>query len=136
MAYSETFAFVPDVRCFEASDALVVRLAGYVGTTQQLFDLLYRLLRLPGYFGFNWNALFDCLRDFHWIDERDVIIVHEDLPDLPQLEMKTYLEVLRDAVGDWKPGEAHSLRVVFDEKDRGYVAKLLTPVDQSPESQP
>lgn len=112
------FTFVSDTSEFIDRGARVARVEGRVCTAQQLFDLLYRLLTLPGYFGFNWNALSDCLRDFHWIDERDVVIVHDELPELPRLEMKTYLEVLSDAVLDWKPGEAHSLKVVFNDKDR------------------
>lgn len=111
------FTFVADTRDFVDSDALVARVAGNICTTQQLFELFYRLLALPGYFGFNWNALFDCLRDFHWVDERNVVIVHDELPELPPLEMRTYLEVLRDAVVDWKSGEAHSLKVLFNNRD-------------------
>ncbi|MFM0381165.1 barstar family protein [Paraburkholderia strydomiana] len=125
MVASNTFTFVPDVRAFVTSDALVARVAGDIRTSQQLFDLLYRVLTLPGYFGFNWNALFDCLRDFHWINERMVLIVHDDVPALALSEMKIYLEVLRDAVTDWKPGEAHALQVVFDEKDRARIENAL-----------
>ncbi|KWA11575.1 hypothetical protein WT37_21165 [Burkholderia territorii] len=83
------------------------------------------MLTLPGYFGFNWNALFDCLRDFHWISERTVVIVHDELPELEPSEMKTYFEVLRDAVTDWKVGEAHSLQVVFDERDRARIEAVM-----------
>jgi RNAse (barnase) inhibitor barstar len=125
MVASNIFSFVPDVRAFVRSDALVARVAGDIHTSQQLFDLLYRVLSLPGYFGFNWNALFDCLRDFHWVNERVVLIVHDDVPVLAPSEMKIYLEVLRDAVVDWKPGEAHALQVVFDEKERARIQDAL-----------
>lgn len=119
------FTFVLDTRQFVDSGARVARVGGSICTAQQLFDLLYRLLTLPGYFGFNWNALSDCLRDFHWIDERNVVIVHDELPELAPMEMKTYLEVLSDAVLDWKPGEAHSLKVVFNEKDRRHIEATI-----------
>jgi len=118
MNVSNSFSFVSDIQRFSENDAFIARIADRICTTQQLFELLYRLLTLPGYFGFNWNALFDCLRDFHWIDQKVVVIVHDQLPELPPLDLRAYLEVLRDAVVDWKPGEAHLLQVVFDEKDR------------------
>jgi hypothetical protein len=118
MKTSNSFVFVSDIQNFSASDAFMVRIKDHLYTTQQLFELLYRLLMLPGYFGFNWNALFDCFRDFHWIDKKMVIIVHDRLPEIPSADLRTYFEVLRDAVVDWKPGEDHSLQVVFDEKDR------------------
>jgi hypothetical protein len=126
MSVSKAFTFVPGVREFTVSDALVARVIDVVQTPTQLFELFYRLLTLRGYFGFNWNALFDCLRDFHWVSQGRVVIVHDTFPALPQSELKTYLEVLRDAVLDWKPGEAHSLEVVFDENDRARVEALMT----------
>lgn len=39
-----------------------------VRTRQQLFDELARVLELPGYFGRNWDALDECLRE---LAERD-----------------------------------------------------------------
>jgi len=119
------FTFVENTQDFKKADTFTARVAGNIRTSQQLFELLYGLLKLPGYFGFNWNALFDCLRDFHWIAERNVAIVHDDLPKLPKEEMRTYLEILRDAIVDWKLGEIHSLQVVFDEKDRSCIQEVM-----------
>ncbi|MFR9164902.1 MAG: barstar family protein [Dysgonomonas sp.] len=34
-------------------------------------------MRFPNYFGFNWNALLDCLRDFDWIEEKYIILIHD-----------------------------------------------------------
>jgi len=121
-----SFSFVPDIQRFSVNDAFIARVTDRICTTQQLFELLCRLLTLPGYFGFNWNALFDCLRDFYWIDQKVIVIVHHQLPELPRSDLRTYLEVLRDAVVDWKPGEAHLLQVVFDEKDRIRVEAAMT----------
>jgi RNAse (barnase) inhibitor barstar len=100
MSILEAFTFVPRVREFAADDALVARVVDVAQAPKQLFELFYRLFSLPGYFGFNWNALFDCLRDFDWVDQGKVVIVHDTFPALSQSEMKTYLEVLRDAVLD------------------------------------
>ena len=123
----DVFTFVPNTVGFVENDAFVARIAGNIQSTQQLFELFYRLLALPGYFGFNWNALFDCLRDFHWVNEKNIVIIHDDLPELDALEMRIYLEVLSDAIVDWKPGEEHSLKVVFNDKDRTRIkAGMLT----------
>lgn len=138
MGQLDAFTFVSDASEFIDSGARVARVDGRVCTAQQLFDLLYRLLALPGYFGFNWTALSDCVRDFHWIDERDVVVVHDELPGLPSWEVKTYLEVLSDAALGWKPGEAHSLKIVFNDKDRPRIEATMmrarTPSDRAPAS--
>jgi RNAse (barnase) inhibitor barstar len=83
-------------------------------------------LNFPAYFGNNWDALFDCLRDFHWMDEPNIVIVHDDLPNLPPTEIRIYLGVLRDAVQDWKPDETGSLQVVFNERDRATIERTLS----------
>ena len=120
------FTFVSDTKDFVDSGARVARVAGAICTAQQLFDLFYRVLTLPGYFGFNWNALSDCLRDFHWVDERNVVIVHDELPELPSSDMRIYLDVLLEAVMDWKRDEAHSLKVIFNDRDRLRIEAILT----------
>ena len=34
----------------------------------------------PSYFGKNWDALYDCLTDLRWLKEKNILIVHDDLP--------------------------------------------------------
>ncbi|MFF3617204.1 barstar family protein [Streptomyces sp. NPDC002580] len=44
--------------------------------TDAAFQQFYDELRLPGYFGWNWDALSDCLRDLNWLPaDRYVLIV-------------------------------------------------------------
>lgn len=41
-----------------------------------VFQQFYDRLRLPDYFGWNWDALSDCLRDLRWLPaDRYVVIV-------------------------------------------------------------
>ncbi|MFE2021460.1 barstar family protein [Streptomyces sp. NPDC059499] len=35
--------------------------------TDSVFQVFYDGLRLPDYFGWNWDALSDCLRDLNWL---------------------------------------------------------------------
>lgn len=102
-----------------------VRLDPLISSTDELLKSMYYLLWFPGYFGFNWNSLYDCLRNFEWISYTKIIIEHDSLPDIPYFELKTYLEVLRDAVIDWESDERHQLEIVFDEKDRMRIDNIL-----------
>lgn len=40
-----------------------------------LFEALSRALLFPKYFGMNWDALDDCLRDLDWLPARGYVVV-------------------------------------------------------------
>ncbi|MFD7323104.1 barstar family protein [Streptomyces sp. NPDC059875] len=40
-----------------------------------VFTQFYEHLRLPDYFGWNWNALHDCLSDLKWITAGKCILI-------------------------------------------------------------
>ncbi|RKT22482.1 guanyl-specific ribonuclease Sa [Paraburkholderia sp. RAU2J] len=106
-------------------EAFVAVMPHAIGMKSTLLEALASALAFPAYFGSNWDALFDCLRDFSWIAERNIVLVHDDLPALPERELQIYLRVLRDSVLDWSPEEAHRFEVVFKETDREAVEEVL-----------
>jgi RNAse (barnase) inhibitor barstar len=91
---------------------------------QELFSTLSKQLFFPKYSGTNWDALYDLLSDFHWIKVERIYIIHLDLPSLSLKDLKSYVDVLYDAMNNWKEGEAHLLEIVFQEKDRNNVEKI------------
>lgn len=40
---------------------------------EELFNQLKTMLKFPDYFGGNWNALNDCLGDFNWVSQKNII---------------------------------------------------------------
>lgn len=123
MSQSVPFAFGP--LAFDTSEVFYARLRPDIYKNEQLLQALYQVLWFPGYFGFNWNALHDCLTDLFWIREKRVVLEHVGLPNIPEAELKIYLEILRDAVVDWKDGDNHRLEIVFSTQDRDRVVELL-----------
>ncbi|WP_327380951.1 barstar family protein [Streptomyces sp. NBC_01207] len=79
----------------------VVRLDGReMRDTDAVFLQFYERLKLPDYFGWNWNALLDCLRDLHWLRPADryVFIVEaadEVLPDDADAQQLLFRTLLR-----------------------------------------
>jgi RNAse (barnase) inhibitor barstar len=108
-----------------AADAFYACLDRSIYKKEQLLEALYELLCFPGYFGFNWDALNDCLNDLSWIRERRIVLEHAELPNIPEFELKIYLEILRDAVISWEADGEHHFEVVFRELDRNRVIALL-----------
>ncbi len=86
---------------------------------------------LPDYFGFNWDALDECLRDLQWIEQREIVLVHDDMPKLSEKELKTYLDILVYAIEDWQNFRdqqdwqnwiEHKLEVVFPESAKEWIS--------------
>ena len=119
------FRYEPQPNAYRPKDAFVAMLPSAIETKSGLLEALASLLTFPNYFGFNWDALFDCFRDFSWVSQHDIVLVHCELPMLPQSELKVYLRLLRDSVLDWRPNEAHSFKVVFAESDKETIESLL-----------
>ncbi|HAW77396.1 MAG TPA: hypothetical protein DCW74_16890 [Alteromonas australica] len=90
-----------------------------------LFDALSSTLSLPEYFGANWNALSDCLRDFHWLKEVIIVLVHEEVPRLPGDDLWEYLDILCECIKDWGGSEEHQFRVMFPEHGRQQISDIL-----------
>ena len=82
--------------------AFVADLPASIRSKQKLLRTLADELRLPDYFGYNWDALEECLRDLSWLPEGNVQIRHRDLPLSPgSQDRRTYLHVLRSAAAFW-----------------------------------
>lgn len=122
---SANFKFLTFNELPHFDDSLVGRIPAGISDPKALLRAVADALCFPAYFGENWNALFDCLRDFHWTEKRSIVLIHEDVPHIPADDLKVYLEVLRDAAADWKVGEPHELVIVFDEKSKDAVANAL-----------
>lgn len=70
-----------------------------------LFNMLYEELCFPDYFGWNWNALNDCLRDFCWLQEDFVVFViinkQKILSKDSSFQKDAFFEYLQDASDFW-----------------------------------
>ncbi len=112
--------------------SFVVNVPAGISSKSELLASVAAAGKFPDYFGGNWDALLDCLRDFDWIGENKIIIKHWDLPlRASPTECRTYLEILREAVNDWArtPAQmnlpAHELRVLFPAYVRSDTTALL-----------
>ncbi|MDL2260080.1 barstar family protein [Deltaproteobacteria bacterium OttesenSCG-928-K17] len=109
-----------------APDVFYAAVSRKVAGKGALLEELYNVLKLPGYFGFNWDALYDCLCDLHWINQHRVVIAHSILPDLFPDDLGIYLNILRDAIDFWGDDKEHSLEARFNQTDEGVVKPLLS----------
>jgi hypothetical protein len=100
---------------------------GIAVTKEGLLTALAERLEFPEYFGHNWDALAECLRDFSWLKEKRIVIVHEELPTLLGAEaLRTYLDILSYCVRFWRDRQQRELLVIFPGESRQEIDELLS----------
>lgn len=133
------FEFLDSPTDAKQKDNFVIEVPMNIKSKDELLDSFALAGQFPNYFGGNWDALADCLEDFHWITQQQIVIVHKDIPLHGNLEnSKIYLQILADAVADWqsyslrdsssnepKHTQAHQLRVIFPVSVRGAVSEFM-----------
>ncbi len=76
-----------------------MRISSKIDSKHLVFDLYCNSLNFPDYFGFNWDALYDCLTDLDWIEEYEINLIHEDIPlHQEKIQCNTYISLLSDVV--------------------------------------
>lgn len=97
------FLFVSDPAGLVTPQDFSLKVPRGIHTKTELLAHYEKEGRFPDYFGGNWDALLDCLRDFSWVSQKRIVIIHDDLPVANQEdELRVYLEILETAVNDWK----------------------------------
>jgi RNAse (barnase) inhibitor barstar len=77
---------------------------GPAGDKRGLLRAIARALRFPDYFGYNWDALEDCLTDLDWLDARGTLLIlsHADrLAGRAPRALAVALDTLEDAATYW-----------------------------------
>lgn len=125
--------FIKDVNLYSPNNVFIARLFLYSKSKNEILDEISKKLKFPAYFGYNWDALSDCLRDLSWISEYGVVIIHEDLKSIDDETMYNYIQILIDAVKNWKEGEEHYLEVAFLSEFENQIMQILSKNELSTE---
>lgn len=106
---------------------LTVRIPAGINSRKHLFRLLREQLNFPDYFGENWDALQDCLTDFHWLTGVNSIrIVHEGLPFYPGWKKRRiYLDILKTVLLSWRGEMDLRIEIWFPATARAEIESLL-----------
>jgi Barstar (barnase inhibitor) len=93
-----------------AGSTLVIRIPRGLRSKEKLLGIFAERLRFPRYFGWNWDAFEECLRDLSWLPEGQAItVVHEALPFSEGDNRETYLSIL----SNWRATACHSVKFIL-----------------------
>jgi hypothetical protein len=93
-------------------NAMIV-LLNNIESVDDIFSQLDQKLNLPEYFGFNWNALYDCLCDLHWVMAKDLLIIHTGIFKLPGADLEAYTQLANDVADSWLNDDHHRISFIF-----------------------
>ena len=87
----------PDLRIIEVNGASCQ-------TKSSLFDEFSNRLDFPAYFGRNWDAFEECIRDLEWLPAQGYLVVVMNADKLlgqDRQDRDTFIEIMRAAGADW-----------------------------------
>lgn len=129
------------LEAWRGKDIFLAKIPKGINSVDRLDWELFARLQFPSYYGFNANALYDCLGDFHWMEKRHVVLIFSDIPALKDWQLAIYVDVLANSVLDWQKrlGDPwyeklgiHELHVYFPERCRKKVEWLLAEQPEPP----
>jgi Barstar (barnase inhibitor) len=98
----------------------------HISSKAALLALLAEQLRFPGYFGWNWDAFEECVRDLSWLPPGRVILRHVDIPLAGEpANATTYVDILSGAVHKMSKSKGRELIVLFPSSLREQIEWLL-----------
>jgi RNAse (barnase) inhibitor barstar len=93
---------------------------GAVANKKQFFAVCEKQMKLPSYFGGNWDALADCVRDFNWLSGKGYVL-HltgpEKFAKAAVDDYQTAIDVLTEAAEFWKSKDTPFIVLVDGGKD-------------------
>ena len=106
-------------------DDLIVHISVNIASKAELLRTLSIGLNFPEYFGENWDALEECLRDLSWTNSKRIVIFHEGIPMIEPDQLQIYIQILLDCVEYWKLKNEHQLIVLFPPETKNAIGALI-----------
>ena len=121
----KNFRFYNTQKDIVFNDCKIVHIRKNTTNKLDIFNQFECGLNIPTYYGKNWDAFDDNLMNLHFVKEKNVIIIHEDIPFKNyDHEKRTYIEILGDIVSHWQAFPEHKFFVYFPENCREELTQI------------
>jgi Barstar (barnase inhibitor) len=92
--------------------SIVINIPYEIDNKNDLIEFIMQSLSVRE-FGLNWDALLDILDDLNWLKHKVIHIKHVGFPRIDKIELHLYLDVLNDAVINWKEDGSKRFMISF-----------------------
>lgn len=99
-------------RVLENFQYKVFRLLTSPKNKQELIHELAKICNFPSYFGNNWDALADALKDFHWYSAKGYVIILQNPWTIPLSDLDIFYDIVCESSTLWKE-EKVSLKLLI-----------------------
>lgn len=97
-----------------SNSSFIVTIPACIRSKQKLLRMLSQQFQFPAYFGHNWDALEECLRDLSWLPAGNIKVHHQDIPLSPgSQDRQTYLQILQSAAAFWMESGKRRFECIF-----------------------
>lgn len=101
----------------------------YIPKVSNSFELCIAVAKAMNYLyvvNDNWDALLDYYRfPEGCVEEEEIVVIHEDLSDLPQADFEIYINIVQTTVNEWIDGPGHHYTFVFNTREQDRIEPLL-----------
>jgi hypothetical protein len=93
---------------------IVIHIPRGLRSKEKLLGIFSERLRFPRYFGWNWDAFEECLRDLSWLpDVHEIAVVHASWPFSEGENRATYVSILEQ----WQATSPVRVRLILRDSD-------------------
>ena len=121
--------FVANFSCRTDNNIFVI-IIPCVHDKEALLSAYYKQAEFP-YFGFNWDALEELLRDFSWVQQEKILIYQDGLLELNGRELSIYMGIVIRTLKWWENYADHVVHYYFNEKEKTKIEELIVQLDIS-----
>ena len=101
----------------------------YIPKVSNSFELCIAVAKAMNYLYIvndNWDALLDFYRfPEGCVEEEEIVVIHEDLSDLPQADFEIYINIVQTTVNEWIDGPGYHYTFVFNTREQDRIEPLL-----------
>ena len=127
--------FINDSHAFSGGERdFVANMPKHIVGEEELMLAIGKTLQFPDYYfmyGVNWNIVDEALGNLSWLKKEQVILKHEDLPVVQNLNvLGLYLQCLLDAKRYCPRSTVQELLIVFPAESRATISYILQRLNQ------